>query len=137
VAAIPTPPAPKAKGKKPTKKPTQTAAQIGSPTTNTQPNTQAEATAQPVPAVPKLGEILSEDQKAQHLKACDESLARAHEAVTQLKSATLSADQKASLSRVRTFIYQAEKAREKDPQTARQLAERADLLSRDLVRTVR
>jgi hypothetical protein len=137
VAGIPTPPAPKPKGKKPPKKPATSTGTAQSPSLGTPPSKeQADATS-PSANVPKLVEILSDDQKAQMLRVCDESLTRAREALTQLRGLPLSPDQKQSLGRVRTFIYQAEQAREKDPQTARQMAERADSLSRDLVRTVR
>lgn len=139
VAGIPTPPAPKPKGKKPSKKPgTATGTAQSPPSATPPPKDLATGDATPPSAsVPKLVEILSDDQKAQLLRVCDESLSRAREAVTQLRGVPLSAEQKQSLGRVRTFIYQAEQAREKDPQTARQMAERADSLSRDLVRTVR
>jgi hypothetical protein len=84
-----------------------------------------------------LGEILTDEQRTQYLKVCDESLSRAREALGQLNGVKLSADQKQSMARIHTFIKQAQDSREKDPLTARQLAERADLLSRDLVRTAR
>ena len=87
--------------------------------------------------VPKLGEIFSDDQKVQALKTCDESLAKAREAVAHLHGMTLSSEQKQSMTRVKVFISQAEQARQRDPQTAKQLAERAELLSRDLLRTAR
>jgi len=137
VAAVPNPPAPKPKGKKPAKKTTTATANGVAPSLPNATAPTAKDPATEAPPVPKLGEILSDDQKLQHLRLCDESLTKAKEAITQLKGLTLSADQKASLARVRIFITQAQEAREKDPQTARQLAERADLLSRDLVRTLR
>ena len=132
VDVIPTPPAPKPRRhrdpKKPTTAPPQTQPKEGEGENTTTPA---------VSPVPKLGEILSEDQRVQYLKICDESLGRAKAALTELRGYTLNAAQKQSVGRIKTFINQAEQARQRDPQTARQLAERADLLSRDLVKTVR
>ncbi len=143
VAGIPTPPAPKRKRPQ-TKKPVTTATGTaqsppqGLPKDPAVVGTGETATpGAPVAVVPKLGEIFSDDQKVQALKSCDESLARTREAVAQLRSMTLSSEQKQSMTRVKVFISQAEQARQRDPQTAKQLAERAELLSRDLLRTAR
>ena len=146
VAGIPNPPAPKRKRPQ-TKKPVTSATGTAqSPPQGLQPPPKDPAvvgTAEtatpvaPVAVVPKLGEIFSDDQKVQALKICDESLARTREAVAQLRGMTLSSEQKQSMTRVKVFISQAEQARQRDPQTAKQLAERAELLSRDLLRTAR
>lgn len=143
VARIPTPPAPKPKRRQPRKAVTATGTVQAPPVQPVKdlpaPPTPVETApiAPPPINVPKLGEVLSDDQKNQLLKICDESLGRAREALVQLSGVTMSADQKQSMSRVKVFIYQAEQAKPRDPQTAKQLAERADLLSRDLVRTAR
>ena len=130
VAVAPNPPAPhKRKPKKPVVASTGTAQ---SPPIATTPD----PTPPPV-TIPKLGEILSDDQKLQYQKICDESVLRAKGSLALLRGYTLTSDQKQSVTRINAFIKQAEQARNKDPQTARQLAERADLLSRDLVQTVR
>ena len=131
VALIPTPPAPKPVRKKPVKKPATVPGIAQAP-----PQTVGPPVTDPPPTV-KLGEILSDDQKLLLWRICDESLSRAKEALRQLHGLSMSQDQKQSIARIRTFIFQAEQARQKDPQTAKQLAERADLLSRDLVKTVR
>lgn len=134
VDVIPTPPAPKPKHHKQPKKPVTMPA-------GTQPKegevVENVATPPTTSAVPKLGEILSDDQRLENLKICDESVGRAKQALAQIRNVSLNASQKESVARIRTFISQAEQARQRDPQTARQLAERADLLSRDLVKTVR
>ena len=141
VTNIPRPPAPRPK-RRPQKKtiPTAvgTAATVQPAPSTKDPQTVevAPAPAEP-PSLPKLGEIFSDDQKLQLQKSCDESITRAKEALGQLRGLSLSPDQKQSLARVQIFISQAQQAKSKDPQTAKQLAERADLLSRDLVRTVR
>lgn len=143
VGVIPTPPAPKPKDRRQPRKPAapSTTAQTPQQTLKETPPPAAGTGETTVPPsntnVPKLGEILTEEQRLQYLRLCDESLSRAREALGQLRGLTLSPDQKQSLARVTNFISQAEQARQKDPQTAKQLAERADLLSRDLVRTVR
>ena len=145
VASLPTPPAPKPKKRTPKKtvpataaaSSTMPAAPATAPARDTPGATGAEASGQPPAAVPKLGEIFSDDQKLQLQRSCDESLSRAKEALGQLRGLTLSPDQKQSFLRVKVFMSQADQLRSKDPQTAKQLAERADLLSRDLVRTLR
>ena len=141
VAVIPNPPAPKPKRRQPRKPVTATGGALAPPQQLREPPTAGgvETVAPPPPAasVPKLGEILSDDQKIQLLRTCDESLVRAREALGQLRGLTLSPDQKQSMNRINVFISQAEQARQRDPQTAKQLAEHADLLSRELVRTVR
>ena len=141
VAVIPNPPAPKPK-RRPLRKPVTAPGIAPAPPQALKeppPAGGVETVVPPPPAasIPKLGEILSDDQKIQLLRTCDESLVRAREALGQLRGLNLSPDQKQSMNRVNVFISQAEQARQRDPQTAKQLAERADLLSRDLVRTVR
>jgi type IV secretory pathway VirB10-like protein len=135
VAVIPTPPAPKPRHKREPKKPATGTGATLNPLQNPKEGGGSAEAAAPSP-VPKLGEILSDDQKLQHQKICDESLKRAREALAQLRGRSLSTDQKESVTRIKAFINQAEQSRERDPQTARQLAERADVLSRDLVRIV-
>jgi hypothetical protein len=134
VAVIPTPPAPKPRKKHDQKK-------AGTGLAQNPPQTPKEGTGEttnpPASPVPKLGEILSDDQKLQFLKVCDESIKRAKEALSQVRGLNLSTDQKESVTRIKAFIVQAEQARQRDPQTARLLAERADVLSRDLLRVVR
>ncbi|HEY3743784.1 MAG TPA: hypothetical protein VGL53_28260 [Bryobacteraceae bacterium] len=135
VDVIPIPPGPKPKHHKQPKKPI-----IAAPATTTPREGEGggeNVGTPPTSPVPKLGEILSDDQRLENLKICDESVGRAKQALAQLRGITLNASQKESVARIRTFISQAEQARQRDPQTARQLAERADLLSRDLVKTVR
>src|SRR5437764_795691 len=74
VAVIPNPPGPKPK-KKPQRKPVTTV-----PGTAQAPPTAA-AQAETAPPVLKLGEVVSDDQKAQLQRNCDESLTRAREAL--------------------------------------------------------
>ena len=148
IAAIPKPPAPRPK-RRTLKKTAPSAVGAANTQANTipaatkdQPATPDTAVTPPQPAanaapLPKLGEIYSDDQKLQLQRSCDESLSRTREALGQLRGLNLSPEQRQSLARVRIFLSQAEQARTRDPQTAKLLAERADLLSRDLVRTVR
>ena len=143
VAMIPRPPAPRPKRPRPKKTIPATGTPAATQATKEPPppgGTPAGETASPPTSaanVPKLGEIYSDDQKIQLQRSCDESITRAREALGQLRGLNLTAEQKQSLDRVRIFISQAVQARTRDPQTAKQLAERADLLSRDLVRTLR
>jgi outer membrane biosynthesis protein TonB len=129
IAEQPVPPKPKPKKKVVTKK-TRPPVLASPPPTETLPATDPAS-------VPKLGELISEDQRAGYLRACDAGLARARQALNQLKGVSLTHEQTEAVERIRTFIDQAEQARQSDPRTARQLADRADLLSRDLVRSVK
>lgn len=89
------------------------------------------------PSAPKLGDLLTDAQRADLLKKCDQSLQQARSALDQLASKQLSPDAAESASRARVFILQAEQARTRDPQTALQLAQRAEVLARDLLRSNR
>jgi hypothetical protein len=64
----------------------------------------------------------------------DSATARAENALLQVRNRKLTSDQQTTVNRVRTFIRQAREAKARgDLVNARNLAERADLLSRDLV----
>jgi hypothetical protein len=86
---------------------------------------------------PKLGDLLNDAERADLVRKCDQAIQRARTALTQLSSKTLSAEASESAERVRVFIQQAEQARTRDPQTALQLAQRAEVLARDLLKSAR
>jgi hypothetical protein len=73
--------------------------------------------------------------RQQLLKEIDSSLERAKNNVSMLQSRTPTAERQRGIARVETFIIQAQDARTaNDLPMARSMAERADLLSRDLLR---
>ncbi len=91
----------------------------------------------PTTAPPQLGEMLSPERRRQLETGFDQSIGRAKAALDQAAKATLTADQRNTAARIRTFVAQAIEARSKDLPTAAQLARRADLLSADLVKSLR
>jgi hypothetical protein len=96
--------------------------------------------APPQPTTPKPGpqltQILSAEQKQAYNQSIDASVARARRALASLGGRTLTADQRATVDRVRTFLSQAEDARKQDLVRAKGLADRADLLAQDLLKSV-
>ena len=88
---------------------------------------------QPVPTPTKLGEMLSPEQAQQYEAALEQDLASARAALAELERRQLNEDQREAMSRVRSFVQQAEEARQSDLRTAAQLARRAALLGKDLL----
>jgi len=86
---------------------------------------------------PKLGDLLTDTQRADLVKKCDQAIQQARAALDQLAAKQLSPESAESAGRARVFIQQAEQARGRDPQTAVQLAQRAEVLARDLLKSVK
>jgi hypothetical protein len=101
------------------------------------PGTTGQENAPRTSTVPKLDEFLTEAQRADLLKQCDEVSARARGSLDKLKGRTLDAASNESVERVRVFLQQAEMAKERDPQTALQLAQRADVLAADVLKSLK
>lgn len=88
-------------------------------------------------AAPKLGEMLTDAQRADLGKQCDEALRRVNAGLAGLGDKRLSQESMDTLERVRAFVRQAEQARGRDPQSALQLAQRAEVLLADVLRSAR
>jgi hypothetical protein len=90
----------------------------------------------PVPAAPQLTEILTDERR--HAIETDflESVSRAQAVVNRAAGRKLTPRQTQTMQRIRTFLQQAQESRGKDLVTALQLAHRADLLGRDLQRSL-
>lgn len=89
---------------------------------------------QPQPANPlRLGEFLSETQRADIQKQFEQTMQRARQSLEKLSARRLEGAAAESVDRVRSFLLQADQARARDPQTALQLAQRADVLAADLL----
>jgi hypothetical protein len=84
------------------------------------------------PASPRLGQMFTADQLRDYNRALDESMARARTVLAVAAGRRLNQQQSELVVRIRTFMMQAEQARQKDLVTAVNLARRADLLARDL-----
>ena len=85
----------------------------------------------------RLGDILSPEQQRQYNVAIDRSLASAQNSLGSVAKRPLSKDQQAVVGQVQQFIQQAQQTRKSDLGAAKSLAERADVLARDLARSVR
>lgn len=85
----------------------------------------------------QLGTVLTPQQRAEYIHALEQSLVHAEADVTSLKGKSLTTEQSAAMDRIASFINQARENRDADPALAARLAERAELLARDLVGSVR
>ena len=90
--------------------------------------------ASPAPAEssPKLGDILSADQQKQYSASIDQSLSHAQASLNSIRERQLNKDQQAQLEQIRNFLQQAQATRGSDLAGAKSLAERAEVLARDL-----
>jgi hypothetical protein len=84
----------------------------------------------PPPA--RLEEVLPEERRRQFETDFSRSLAQARSALNQTSGRRLTAAQRQTTERIRTFLQQAEQAKKGDLATAVQLARRAELLANDL-----
>lgn len=124
------------------RKPTASAPRATPPAANHPPR--AAEVKKPVPTPPKteeprpqqLGQILSDDEKTQYRTKYERSSTAAREMLKTLTGRQLATDKLESLGRIRSFLAQAQEASASDWSAAAQLAYRAEVLARDLVRTL-
>jgi len=81
--------------------------------------------------------MLTAEQRRQLERTTDAHIQRARQALESLKGRPLTREQLEVATQVRTFLRQAEEARARDLVRAGNLAERADVLAQDLLRTLR
>lgn len=86
--------------------------------------------------VPELEQILTPQQQQEYNQSIDFSIKRAQRNIASLNGRRLNQGQIVSLERIKTFINQALNARNSDLLRAKNLAERADVLAEDLLRSV-
>jgi hypothetical protein len=91
---------------------------------------------QPSPA-PRLGDILTTEQERQYNSAIDQSLARTQSSLGAIASRKLTKEQQAVVVQIQSFVQQAQTTRKSNLPAARSLAERADVLARDLAGRLR
>lgn len=91
----------------------------------------------PAAAAVQLGVILPPEQTRELAKRLEEAVERTKSAVVLIEGKLLTKDQAETLGRIRSFLAQAEQTREADLAGSVSLAERADLLSRDLLERLR
>ena len=92
--------------------------------------------AQPNPA-PRLGDILTLQQERQYNTAIDQSLARAQSSLGSIANRQLTKEQQGVVTQIQGFIQQAQTTRQSNLPAARSLAERAEVLARDLAGSLR
>jgi hypothetical protein len=92
--------------------------------------------AQPAP-VPSLGQMLTDDQRRDYETHIHDALERARANLRKARGNTkLTEAQQRMASQVETFVAQAEDRSKTDLVSARSLAERADLLAKDLAESL-
>ncbi len=91
---------------------------------------------QPAAAPPAFGELLTVDQQARLLHACEQSAQAARRALNQAAGHSLNRDQLDMANRVRSFLKQADDAKGTDPSNAAQLARRAETLANSLLSSI-
>ncbi len=85
----------------------------------------------------RLGDMLTPEQQRQYNTAIDQALGRAQANLAAVANRQLTNQQQATLAQVQNFIEQAQTTRRSDLAGAKSLAERADVLARDLAKSVR
>lgn len=86
---------------------------------------------------PQLGQMLSQEERAELTRSLDRNLSDARQAMSRLSGHALTSEQSQSASLVQSLLTQADKARHTDLAIAAELARRAGLLARDLLTSVR
>jgi predicted solute-binding protein len=89
-----------------------------------------------VAPAPQLGPVLTAEQQKEYNGAIDQSLEHAQTSLRAIGNRQLTAEQRASREEIQNFIRQAQATRASDLAGARRLAERAELLARNLERSV-
>jgi hypothetical protein len=87
--------------------------------------------------VPQLTQLLTPEEEKRYNEEIDDGLARVRKNLEILAGRSLNDEQQGILERINAFVQQTSETRKGDLVTAKALAQRADLLSRDLERTTR
>lgn len=85
---------------------------------------------------PRFGRILTSEESAAYRDRYDRSAAAAEEILQLLAARALTPEKRASMERIRSFLAQAQESVASDLRAAANLANRAEVLARDLVRTL-
>lgn len=80
--------------------------------------------------------MLTADEQKQYNASIDQSLGRAQASLDQIKERRLTPVQADEAEQIANFMKQAQAARASDPAGAKSLAERAEVLAKDLAATV-
>lgn len=85
---------------------------------------------------PRLGTLLTPEQQRQYNYEIDRSLGRAQASLRAIGNRQLTVEQHDRVTQVENFIQQAQALRKSNLAGAKSLAERADVLARDLVASI-
>lgn len=85
----------------------------------------------------RLGQTLTPEEQRAYNAQIDQHIQRATQALGSVGTRTLTAQQKASVAQIHGFIAQAQQMRGTDVVRAKSLAERADILTQDLISTLK
>jgi hypothetical protein len=94
----------------------------------------------PAPAsapAPQLGEVISPQRKRRLDADVDRAIHNAQTSLQSLTGKNLSAQQQVAAAQAASFLRQAAEARPQDLASARSLAQRAEVIARDLAKTVK
>jgi hypothetical protein len=84
-----------------------------------------------------LGDIVAPDAQRQYNATIDQSLARAQASLAAIANRQLSKDQRTLVEQIRNLMQQARAARSSDLPGAKSLAQRAEVLAKDLAGSFR
>lgn len=101
------------------------------------PATSSVPSSNPAAPQPRLGQIVSPAEERAFNSAIDQSLTSARSSLNAIAGRTLSREQSGVVLQIKDFMQQAELVRDTDLLAARGLADKADVLARDLLRSVR
>ena len=76
--------------------------------------------------------MLTEDQQRAFDTAINALIERTQQNIARARARNLNAEEKDTIARAEAFVEQAQQVRKQDPAAAKSLAERAELLSRDV-----
>lgn len=97
-----------------------------------------ETPAPPAPAqTMRLGSMFTPEQKQELTKQVEGNISRVRRNLSLISRRRLNSGQQETAGQIAVFLEQAQAAKASDLEAARSLSERAELLSRDLLRTLR
>ena len=94
------------------------------------------APVQPAP-VPHLGQMLSAEEERRYNFLIDQSLSNTRATLSSIANRSLSREQQISLQQIQDFMQQSQDTRKLDLPAAKGLADKAEVLARDLARSLR
>ena len=89
------------------------------------------------PNQPRLADVLTPEQQRQYNLAIDQNLGRAQTSLGSIANRRLTKEQQAVVAQIQSFMQQAQTTRKSNLSAARSLAERAEVLSRDLAASLK